>query len=254
MVSSSLRRPPFAGRASGSALHARSDIATLPHQPDEGRTGEGKGWATRMTQVAGLFPIPLMTCKRILDGEMTRKVVADVLTSTRETNVKSDLLSHTEMLNPNAKGSYLRTIKVITPRLAEFGALLFGETLEWSVKEMWVNVMESGGHQALHNHANSFVSGVIYLTPSHPSASTVFHRAIGGHDYVFNNDNKDSATGPFNGRKWVMPDVDAGDMILFPSYMLHEVPRNQGDQRITLAFNAIPNRLNSCGYRIRLLK
>ena len=41
-------------------------------------------------------------------------------------------------------------------------------------------------------------------------------------------------------------------MILFPSYLLHEVPRNQGDQRITLAFNAIPDRLDSWGYTIGL--
>ena len=41
-------------------------------------------------------------------------------------------------------------------------------------------------------------------------------------------------------------------MVLFPSYLLHEVPRNQGAQRITMAFNAIPDRLDSWGYSIGL--
>ena len=35
----------------------------------------------------------------------------------------------------------------------------FAELASWSVKEMWVNVLDTGGHQAMHNHANSFISG-----------------------------------------------------------------------------------------------
>ena len=49
----------------------------------------------------------------------------------------------------------------VTPKLADFGALMFGERLGWSVKEMWVNLLETGGRQAMHNHANSFISGVL---------------------------------------------------------------------------------------------
>ena len=51
---------------------------------------------------------------------------------------------------------------------------MFGERLGWSLKEMWVNVLDTGGRQAMHNHANSFISGVVYLTPTHPDARTVF--------------------------------------------------------------------------------
>ena len=43
-----------------------------------------------------------------------------------------------------------------------------------------------------------------------------------------------------------------GDLVLFPSYLLHEVPLNHGDLRITLAFNAIPSRLDAWGYAIGL--
>jgi hypothetical protein len=38
--------------------------------------------------------------------------------------------------------------------------------------------------------------------------------------------------------------------VLFPSYLYHEVPRNQGEQRITVSFNAIPDSLDCWGYRI----
>ena len=55
-----------------------------------------------------------------------------------------------------------------------FGVHLFGERLPWGLKEMWVNVLDRGGRQAMHNHANSFISGVVYLTPTHPGSQTVF--------------------------------------------------------------------------------
>jgi hypothetical protein len=38
--------------------------------------------------------------------------------------------------------------------------------------------------------------------------------------------------------------------VLFPSYLYHEVPRNQGEQRMTIAFNAMPDHLDCWGYRI----
>jgi hypothetical protein len=42
-----------------------------------------------------------------------------------------------------------------------------------------------------------------------------------------------------------------GDLVLFPSYLLHAVPPNQGERRITLSFNAIPGALDSWGYGIK---
>jgi ectoine hydroxylase-related dioxygenase (phytanoyl-CoA dioxygenase family) len=56
--------------------------------------------------------------------------------------------------------------------------------------------------------------------------------------------------GPFNAGKYVLPEAEPGDLVLFPSYLYHEVPRNQGEQRITVAFNAIPDSLDCWGYRI----
>jgi hypothetical protein len=47
-----------------------------------------------------------------------------------------------------------------------------------------------------------------------------------------------------------VPEVVPGDLLLFPSYLLHEVPANEGAPRVSLSFNAIPNRLTSWGYRI----
>lgn len=204
-----------------------------------------------MDQVIGIFPTPVMRVPGALGPEAIAALVAEAQGSVRETNAASDRLSHTAMVNPKARDATRKIAKTLAPKLVAYGALLFGEELDWAIKEMWVNVLETGGAQGLHNHANSFISGVVYLTPSHPSASTVFHRSLGVGTYVFNNENKRAKTGPYNAGKWVMPPVAPGDMVLFPSYVLHEVPRNQGPARMTMAFNALPDRLDSWGYKVK---
>jgi ectoine hydroxylase-related dioxygenase (phytanoyl-CoA dioxygenase family) len=50
--------------------------------------------------------------------------------------------------------------------------------------------------------------------------------------------------------EWISPAPDPGDVVLFPSYLMHAVPTNPGPRRISLAFNAIPTQLDSWGYRI----
>jgi uncharacterized protein (TIGR02466 family) len=157
---------------------------------------------------------------------------------------------HTAMLRPSDSPLLVTAATAITPLLAEFGALMFGERLGWSLKEMWVNLLDTGGRQAMHNHANSFISGVAYLTPTHPDARTVFMRSPGGTEFSFKNDHAGVVTGPYNADKWISPQPEPGDIVLFPSYIMHAVPPNPGERRITLAFNAIPTRLDSWGYKI----
>jgi uncharacterized protein (TIGR02466 family) len=115
---------------------------------------------------------------------------------------------------------------------------------------MWVNVLDTGGHQAMHNHANSFISGVIYLTPTHKDARTVFMKSPGGSDFSFKNDHAAVHTSPYNAEKWISPPPEPGDAVFFPSYLMHAVPPNSGERRITLAFNAIPTHIDSWGYKI----
>ncbi|MBC7800528.1 MAG: hypothetical protein H7Z10_07890 [Gemmatimonadaceae bacterium] len=207
-----------------------------------------------MSEVMGLFPTPLMRVPGALDAASIAAVLDHAAGAARDTNAKSGLLSHTEMMAPTSKGPYFRLVKLLTPRLVEFGSVLLGQTLSWTIKEMWVNVLEQGGHQSVHAHANSFISGVVYCTPSHPSANTVFLKGLGGQEFVFSNHNKASSVNAFNSGKWIMPDVTPGDLVLFPSYVLHEVPRNAGGQRITLSFNAIPDRIDNWGYAVRFAK
>lgn len=204
-----------------------------------------------MSQIIGLFPTPVMRVEKFLNGELISSFTGQIKQSHMTANSKSDRLAHTPIADPKSDPMFQQLAKLVAPKLAEFGQHLFGEPLEWSIKEIWVNVLEPGGRQTIHTHANSFISGVVYLTRSHPSANIVFHKSLGGSDFIFSNHNKNAKVGPYNGSKWMMPSLAAGDLVLFPSYLLHEVPLNQGEQRISVSFNAIPDRLDNFGYAVR---
>ena len=204
-----------------------------------------------MDEIIGLFPTPFLRAPATLGTDLTSRLAQHFSALAVRDNNSSPMLSHTAMLRPGDSPLLVEAAGLITPKLADFGVLLFGERLAWSIKEMWVNVLDPGGRQAMHNHANSFISGVVYLTPTHPDSQTVFMKSPGGSDFAFRNDHAGTSPGPYSADKWVSPAPRPGDMVLFPSYLMHAVPPNPGERRISLSFNAIPTRLESWGYTIR---
>ena len=198
--------------------------------------------------ILDLFPTPLLRAKGVLPLPLVAGLVAHFSSEADRENSSSAQLSHTRLLNPRESPLFGQAAQLITPKLVALGEQMFGEALGWSVKEMWVNLLDTGGRQTMHNHANSFISGVVYLTASHPDSRTVFMKSPGGTDFAFRNDHAKSRPTPYSAAKWISPAPEPGDMVLFPSYLMHEVPPNPGTRRITLAFNAIPTRFDSWGY------
>jgi hypothetical protein len=203
-----------------------------------------------MDEVFGLFPIPVMRVRPALEPDVVKGLVEHFESRAEFTNKASTELTHSAILQPGDTPLLVTAATAIVPKLEEFGRLLFGERLGWAIKEMWVNVMHAGGTQNTHNHANSFISGVVYLTSIHDDARTVFLRAQGTPEFAFRNDHDGVESSPYNEPKWVGPSPQPGEMVLFPSYLLHCVPPNPDGRRITLSFNAIPTRLSHWGYTV----
>jgi uncharacterized protein (TIGR02466 family) len=213
-----------------------------------------------MDEIFELFPTPVMRCGKLVPTELLKSLRLDLFGTATEQNSTTSELFHSKMIaehkDPGASKyeheSVVRLVELVLPKISELGIHLLGEVLPWQVKDLWVNMMRAGGRQSIHNHANSFISGIVYLTASHPSASTVFTRALGGPTFVFSNRHATSTVGPFNADQWISPVPEAGDLLIFPSGLLHEVPTNRGEARATLAFNAIPSRLRAWDYSISL--
>src|SRR4029434_3819330 len=107
-----------------------------------------------MPEIIGLFPTPFMRVPGALDAGLVAGLIEHFSARADRANNSSANLAHTAMLSPGNSPLLIDAAALITPLLAEFGALLFGERLGWSLKEMWVNVLDTGGRQAMHNHAN----------------------------------------------------------------------------------------------------
>jgi uncharacterized protein (TIGR02466 family) len=204
------------------------------------------------TDLFELFPIPVQRVRGVIDAGQAAGLARQLAGAAVVGNDKSAQLAHSRLLGPGEHPALDALVERLGPHVQAFGELLLGETLRWLVKEIWVNVLQPGGQQALHNHANSIVSGVVYLTPSDASARTVFQRGMGGNEFVLRNTHAGTRPGAFNADKWIAPSPEPGDLLLFPSHLLHEVPRNLGGERATLAFNAIPHRLDAWGYTLSL--
>lgn len=200
--------------------------------------------------IHNLFPVPVMRVEKFLTTAEITATIAAIKSSPQMRNSQNDLLSHTEVMRVDANPHYANIGEKAQEYLRDFGFLLFGENLQWRIKEMWMNLLTTGGHQSMHTHANSFISGVVYLTDADASAKTVFHNTMGTRAYVFSNSHGESAITPYNADRWVASDIERGDLLLFPSYMLHAVPRNEGNERITIALNALPQRLKSWDYEV----
>src|SRR6185369_4901047 len=162
---------------------------TFPqHAPIDRHPYPRRRYGPGMDEVFGIFPTPFMRARGTIEKAVVVRLVEYFTGRATRDNNSSPNLMHTEMLQPRDSPLLADVATTITPKLVDFGVHLFGERLRWLIKEMWVNVLDAGGRQAMHNHANSFISGIVYLTPTHPGSQTVFMKSPGGTDFAFKND------------------------------------------------------------------
>jgi uncharacterized protein (TIGR02466 family) len=103
------------------------------------------------------------------------------------------------------------------------------------ITQSWINYTEKGQFHHRHNHPNSFISGVFYIQASKEKDRLYFYR--GGYRSI---EVASTEWNMWNSDSWWF-EVGAGDLILFPSELLHMVQTVEHDEtRISLAFNAFP--------------
>ena len=121
-----------------------------------------------MSETIGLFPTPLLRVKQALPADLVAALVQHFAAHAVLGNNTSPRLSHTAMLKPSESALFVQAAALVTPKLKDLGTLMFGEALGWSIKEMWVNVLAQGGHQAMHLRHQIVVVGAhpLFLNPA----------------------------------------------------------------------------------------
>ena len=116
---------------------------------------------------------------------------------------------------------------------------------DWKVVGSWLNIQKPQDKGfGFHNHIDSFVSGVLYLKGSEmsisfrdePRSAGKFDPNYVNYDIIVRHTWHPDVTIP----------VDVGDLLLFPSYILHEPNTNEKkEHRVSIAYNFMPSRTKS---------
>lgn len=119
---------------------------------------------------------------------------------------------------------------------------VFDKEITFSLEDMWFNYYIDGEYQEEHNHINSspfqppvHFSCIHYLKyDEEEHESTTFHdpiSALRSHSFEMESN--------YYKESWT-PKVKEGDLLIFPSYLSHHVPKSKptpDNPRITIAFN-----------------
>ncbi|CAE8581115.1 unnamed protein product, partial [Polarella glacialis] len=132
----------------------------------------------------------------------------------------------------------LRSLNRVSPIFAELEDLLsshmnkFKKQLElegngeMSLRDCWVNMMGSGTTHVMHQHPSATISGTYYVQTPKGSPGLTFE------------DPRPERSAARSRRSLVEFPVQAGDVVLFESWMRHKVSRFEGEgERISVSFN-----------------
>ena len=111
------------------------------------------------------------------------------------------------------------------------------------ITQSWLNKVQPGGYHTLHNHRNSYLSGVFYIKCV-PDDNIMFNNKYRKINPSFEFPKK--VTTPTN-NDVIQVKVEEGDLILFNSLLPHAVMPNETEDidRISLSFDTFPTYLPS---------
>lgn len=129
-------------------------------------------------------------------------------------------------------------------RILDRHAAEFAKALHWDIKggkpvcdSLWVNVMSEGGSHTSHIHPNSVISGTYYVKVPKGAGPIVYEdpRLV-----------MKMATPPIKAKapremkSHVHETPEAGSLLLWESWLRHEVPLNRAEgERISISFNYV---------------
>jgi uncharacterized protein (TIGR02466 family) len=182
-------------------------------------------------EIHPIFPIPIF--KKKLDRKFSKEELSFIHNKKKEVynNDGNIYTKDTFILNnivlKNLKSEIDLNIKkyvdnIISPK----------DNIEFYITQSWINFTTKNGFHSVHNHPNSFISGVVYVNTYLEEDSITFHNdryeAIKFSPKTLN---------IFNVNIRYL-NVSNNDIVIFPSFLNHSVKiNNTNTERISIAFN-----------------
>lgn len=118
----------------------------------------------------------------------------------------------------------------------------YAKLLDYDIKKddlqintIWLNIMGPGAQHTAHIHPHSVISGTYYVQTPLGCSSIKFEDPRLG---FFMNAPQVITKAKKANKRFISLQPNAGDVVLFESWLKHEVPRNEtSDPRISISFN-----------------
>lgn len=114
----------------------------------------------------------------------------------------------------------------------------------------WINICNSGGKQVSHSHPNCVVSGTYFLNFNASHAKLRFSNPRNFPNIpcfgLVEGKQTPYSTGMYS------PEVMEGQLLLWPSELLHGYANSMGENRITISMNFIPSIISNGGYDLKI--
>ncbi len=143
---------------------------------------------------------------------------------------------------------------VIRKALEECFAEYYGDEAnnnnEVIMRESWLNKCDKSGFQYCHNHGNSLLSYTLYINYDFKKGHTplYFERPNFNTSPFFSIESWTKWTAQRN----ILYEIMEGDLVVWPSYLMHGFFTNKGDNRITLSGNALLRSIFNKAYSFEL--
>ena len=179
-----------------------------------------------------LFPEPVYSSK--LDRALTKKELRTIAKYQKETTSNEGNLTSSE--NYVLENKALNNLKkdLHTKVMDYFDKVICTDNLITPyITQSWLNYTKSDQFHHQHNHPNSLVSGIFYISADKKVDSITFSK-VSLHDKIKLNITKYNI---FNSSSCTFP-VETGNILLFRSSLVHGVGKKKGNNiRISLSFN-----------------
>ena len=184
-------------------------------------------------KIERLFPVPIYTAnlnREIYPEEY--KFADEQLTHFHIRETKSLITDNNYVLKDESLSGINKFINFHLKKFSHEILKIHPKTLI-QITQSWFSSMDKNTYVHIHNHANSFISGVFYFNAKRNIDSIDFYNPfkyeqISPNYTEYNQDNS---------MMWSLP-VHTGKLIMFKSHLEHRVPiKKTNNKRISLAFN-----------------
>jgi len=179
-----------------------------------------------------LFPKPVYASK--LDRALTKKELKTINEYKKKTTSNAGNTTSSE--NYVLENKTLNNLKkdLHTKVMNYFDKVICTDNpITTYITQSWINYLKNNQYHHKHNHPNSLISGVFYISADKEVDSITFHRAFLEDGIKLNT----TQYNMFNATSFKFL-VKTGDILLFPSSLIHGVEKKKDNSiRISLSFN-----------------